>query len=278
MADEPEVIQRELDETRHSLAEKLGAIGEKVSGTVENVTETVESVTETVEQTVEAVTGTVQAVGETAQETVEAVKQAFNFSEQYENHPWLFFAGSVALGFVGGKLVENVGSRRERAPEPHFHSSHRNGNGHAETYATRAAERFFEEPIPTASSADQGNGKAKESGPTTSWLGRLAEHFGGELNKLKGLALGTMFGVARDMITQALPQKLKSELGNVFDSMTETAGGKPIHGPILEEEHQEGPELMKGEDREKSDPTEMDRPVGTAPGKGKAGMGKSQRR
>lgn len=276
MADEPEVIQKELDETRSSLAEKLGAIGEKVSGTVENVTETVENVTETVEQTVEAVTGTVQAVGETAQETVEAVKQAFNFSEQYEKYPWLFFAGSVALGFVGGKLVGNVGSRRERAPEPFFHS-HRNGNGHAETYATRAAERFFDEPVSTAP-ADQGNGKARESGTTTSWLGRVAEHFGGELNKLKGLALGTLFGVARDMITQAMPTKLKSELGNVFDSMTETAGGKPIHGPILEDDDQEGPERMKGEDREESDPTEMDRPVGTAQGKGKTGMGKSNRR
>lgn len=276
MADEPEVIQRELDETRHSLAEKLGAIGEKVSGTVDNVTETVENVTETVEQTVEAVTGTVQAVGETAQETVEAVKQAFNFTEQYQNHPWLFFAGSVALGFVGGKLVENVGSRRERAPEPFFHS-HRNGNGHAETYATRAAERFFDEPVSTAP-AEQGNGKARESGSTTSWLGRLAEHFGGELNKLKGLALGTMFGVARDMITQALPTKLKSELGNVFDSMTETAGGKPIHGPVLDEENQVGPEQSKGEEYEKPYSAEMDRPVGAAQGKGKTGMGKPDRR
>jgi hypothetical protein len=276
MADEPEVIQQELEQTRSALAEKLGAIGEKVSGTVENVTETVENVTETVEQTVEAVTGTVQAVGETAQETVEAVKQAFNFSEQYQNHPWLFFAGSVALGFVGGKFVENLGSRRERAREPHFHS-HRNGNGHAETYATRAAERFFDEPMPTAP-ADQGNGKAREPEATGSWLGKFAEHFGSELNKLKGLALGTLFGVARDMITQAMPTKLKSELGNVFDSMTETAGGKPIHGPILEDEEQEGPEPTKGEEREKSDQSEMDRPVGAAQGKGQTGMGKSHRR
>jgi ElaB/YqjD/DUF883 family membrane-anchored ribosome-binding protein len=275
MADEPEVIQKELEQTRSALAEKLGAIGEKVSGTVENVTETVENVTETVGQTVEAVTDTVQAAGEMAQDTVEAVKQAFNFSEQYKNHPWLFFAGSMALGFVGGKLVESATARRERPPEPIFHS-HRNGNGHAQTYATRAAEKFFDESIPAAP-ADQGNGKARESGSTTSWLGKLADHFGSELNKLKGLALGTMFGVARDMITQAMPQNLKTELGNVFDSMTETAGGKPIHGPILEED-QEGPEPTKGEDSEESNSTEMDRPVGTAQGKGKTGMGKPDRR
>jgi hypothetical protein len=232
-----------------------------------------------VEQTVEAVTGTVQAVGETAQETVEAVKQAFNFSEQYEKHPWLFFAGSVALGFLGGKLVENVSSRRERASEPFFHSQH-NGNGHhghPETYATRAAERFFDEPVSTAP-ADQGNGKARESGSTTSWLGKVAEHFGGELNKLKGLALGTMFGVARDMITQAMPQKLKTELGNVFDSMTETAGGKPIHGPILEDDEQAGPGSTKGDEYENHNQSEMDRPVGAAQGKGKTGMGKPDRR
>lgn len=283
MADEPEVIQQELEQTRHSLAEKLGAIGEKVSGTVEDVSETVEHVSDAVEHTVEAVSDTVESMGEAAQDTVEAVKHAFNFPEQYQNHPWLFFAGSVVLGFVGGKLAGGILARPKRAEEPFFYPQ-RNGNGHADTYASRAAERFFDEsstaapPASAASAADQGNGKAKESRSTTSWLGQVAEHFGSELGKLKGLALGTLFGVARDMVTQAMPQNLKTELSSVFDSMTETAGGKPIHGPILGEEDQEGPEQTKGEEREQPNPTEMDRSMGSDQGKSQAGMGKSDRR
>jgi ElaB/YqjD/DUF883 family membrane-anchored ribosome-binding protein len=283
MADQPEVIQHELDETRSALAEKLGAIGEKISGTVENVTDSVENVTQAVENTVEAVTGTVEAVGETAQETVEAVKQAFNFKEQYQNHPWLFFGGSVALGFIGGKLLSGFSSRRERSFEPMFHSgSNGHGNGHANTYSGRAAENFFEENAPARAAqasapSDQGKAQARET-QSSSWLGKVAEQFGPQLNTLKGLALGSLFGVARDMITQAMPSNLKSELVNVFDSITETAGGKPIHGAILEEEPQEGFGPTKGEDREKPNRTEMDRPVGSTQGKGQAGMGKSHGR
>src|SRR5206468_919653 len=108
--------EHELEETRHALAEKLEQIGEKISGTVETVSETVSGVTETVTNVTEALGGTVQAVAdtvsgtvesvkETAQETVEAVKHAFNLPDQVRAHPWIWVGGSVAVGFVAGKIL-----------------------------------------------------------------------------------------------------------------------------------------------------------------------------
>jgi hypothetical protein len=42
MAEEPEVIQEQMEETRSALADKLGALGQKITGTVDSVSEAVE--------------------------------------------------------------------------------------------------------------------------------------------------------------------------------------------------------------------------------------------
>jgi ElaB/YqjD/DUF883 family membrane-anchored ribosome-binding protein len=249
MADEPEVIQQELDETRHALAEKLGAIGEKITGTVETVTDTVENVTETVENTVEAVTDTVEAVGETAQETVEAVKHAFNIPEQVKAHPWLWFGGSIVVGFLGGKLIPMPGASREREREPARPSY---GNG----YSGRHAAEFFGEPAYRESAYapdartdfdghDRSNGNGTAAAPKQSWLSKLTDQFGDELNQLKGLALGTLFGVARDMVSHSAPPALKSQLVDVFNNITQAAGGKPIQGEVVPDTEEESG-TMKG--------------------------------
>jgi hypothetical protein len=285
MADEPEVIQQELDETRHALAEKLGVIGEKISGTVETVTDTVENVSETVEHTVEAVTDTVEAVGETAQETVEAVKHAFNIPEQVQAHPWLWFGGSIVVGFLGGKLIPMPGTSRGRERE-HEHDTGQPSYGNG--YSGRHAAEFFGEPsyreaayTPEARSDFDGhngaNGHGATAAPKQSWLSKLTEQFGSELNQLKGLALGTLFGVARDMVTHSAPSSLKSQLVDVFNNITQAAGGKPIQGEVMPESGDDS-ETGKGGAHAESDTAEMGRTVGSTEGKGQASMGRPNRR
>jgi len=289
MAEKPEVIQQELEDTRHALAEKLEQIGEKISGTVETVSETVSSVTETVGNVTEAMEGTVQAVaetvsntvesvkdtvsavGETASETVEAVKEAFNLSEQVRRHPWAWVGGSIVAGFVAGKLL---GPRGERHTQEAWDFARGRG------YQPRDDE--------WQASTDHGNGRNRISEPATtaesdttsglgSMLGGVTKHFGPEINKLKELALGTLFGVARDMISRSLPQSLQEQVTHLFNDFTEKAGGKPIEGTVLDESDQES-DSAKGTEHEQSDSTEMDRSVGAGERKGKATMAKSGRR
>src|SRR5947209_887484 len=127
---EPKVraIEHELDETRADLADKLAQLSDKITGTVETVEETVENVTEKAAETVEAVketvAGTVESVKEsveTVRETVsgtvenvkesvstafENVRETFNLQRQMQERPWLVLGGAVAVGFIGGKLVD----------------------------------------------------------------------------------------------------------------------------------------------------------------------------
>jgi ElaB/YqjD/DUF883 family membrane-anchored ribosome-binding protein len=288
MAEKPEVIQQELEQTRHDLAEKLEQIGEKISGTVDTVTQTVSNVTDTVSSMTEAVEGTVQnvaqavsgtvesvketveSVGESASETVESLKHAFNLSEQVQKHPWLCFGGSVAVGFIGGKFLV---PRRSRTSE--VESFVRGG------YSAGPAETQERQPATDRDrSQDHGASRAEETTGTgsSSWLGSVLQHFGGEVNKLKGLALGTLFGVVRDMVSQNLPESLKDQVVHLINDVTEKVGGETIQGKVLDENssesgHQSEPD--KGAEHEQSNPTALDRPMGAAERKSKAAVAQS---
>lgn len=292
MAEKPEVIQQDLENTRHALAEKLEQIGEKISGTVETVSDTVSSVTETVSHMTETMEGTVQAVaesvsgtvesvkdtmesmGETASETVEAVKEALNVPEMIRRSPWLWMGGSVVAGFIAGKIF---------APRPHHTVAassfmHGSGNGYTETAEQRTLQASREASHSQHETTD-GKPEATTGGGLSSVVSGLTEQFAPELHKLQGLAVGTLFGVVRDMVSQAVPESLKQQVQGVFNDFTEKVGGKPIEGHVLDDSADQSKDSSetRGASYDNSNPTAMDRPLGTADRKSKEAVGKSGR-
>lgn len=90
MADEePEIMKREMEETRAALADKIHTLEEKVSHTVE--------------ETAQAVKGTVNAV----EETFASVKDVFDIPAHVQRHPWLMMGCAVATGYVIGHMLES---------------------------------------------------------------------------------------------------------------------------------------------------------------------------
>jgi len=223
MDHEPEeVIKQQMLETRASLTEKLETLEQQVVGTVHSattaVTDTVESVKGAVQQTVELAKASVH-------DTVEAVKDTFDLSRQVREHPWAMVGGSVTVGFAAGCLLSRAtASTRERLPNggvptlstltPRFEAERDGGARHRMAEQTRST------------SADAG-------GAHQGVLGDLGQRFDTEIHKLKGLALGTILGVVRDMITNSAPPQVGSELAEIIDSATVKLGGQPIHGPVL---------------------------------------------
>jgi len=226
MPDQSEVIMGQMEETRKGLAEKLETLEQKVAGTVETVTEsvqtvenTVETVKESIQETVESVTdtvqNTVQAVEETVSKTVTNVKSFFDIAHHVDRHPWLMLGGSMLAGYLGGWLLTPRTAQVEAAtsPPPTGH----NGAGY----------RLPPEPVAAAKETE----RVEETGE--SWLGKLGERFEPEIEKLKGLAVGTLFGVARDMISQWIPSALKDQVTEVVNSFTTDLGGKVIREPLV---------------------------------------------
>jgi len=218
MADNPEVIRRQMDETKAHLAEKLEALESQV-------TSTVQSATDVVSETVEAVKGTVENVTEAVQETVHNVGETFNPRLQFERHPWAMLGGSVAVGCLVGYLTGGYGRR--------------NGEGYGEsgenaTYMTSrmsaaSAEEFPHEPGPRWSSQPEQAPQAASRPEEPAQKGWFWE----ELGRLKNLGLGALMGAVRDLTVRSLPEQLAHKVAEEVDHLTTKLGAEPIHGPVL---------------------------------------------
>jgi len=143
----------------------------------------------TVEGATEAVSHTVEVV----QETVETVKETFDLRKQTDRHPWGMLTGAVAVGFVVGRMTNVSASPTSPAPTP------------TPVSAYQAA------PAPAARPA-----------PSTPGL------FDSSIEKLKGLAIGGLMSVVRELVFRNAPSSIVSELAGVVDDLTTKLGGKPL--------------------------------------------------
>jgi len=200
-----------MEETRSNLAEKLEALENQVSSTVEEATSAVS-------ETVEAVKETVENVTESVEETVHSVGQWFDLRLQTERHPWVVFGGSVALGCLAAQLFGR-GRHEHEESQPH------DGNWSAlSSSASQPSERTWERrPEPSfqqpAHSESSGNGQK-------SW-------FWDEMNRVKGLAVGALMGVVRDLAARGLPGALGQRVAEEVDHLGSSLGGETIRGPVL---------------------------------------------
>ena len=94
--------------------------------------------------------------------------------------------------------------------------------------------------MPASASARAEEPQREPEEQKSSWLGNLGETFGDELSKLKGLALGTTFGVLRDMLTASVPEQLKPQLSDVMNNFTTKLGGRVFEGPLLDTNQEDG--------------------------------------
>lgn len=213
MDDQPEVIRQEMEETRSHLADKLEALETQV-------TEKVEATTSAVSGTVEAVKETVESVTESVKETVANVGQAFNLRLQTERHPWAIFGGSVALGCLAGRMLGS--SRNEERYEEdngHFEPLYRQEYRESAPSWRREEEPSRQQTQPSEPAHTERKG----------WLWD-------EVSRLKGLALGALMGVVRDMAKRGLPGSFGERIAEEVEHLNSHLGGETIRGSLFSNE------------------------------------------
>jgi ElaB/YqjD/DUF883 family membrane-anchored ribosome-binding protein len=209
MAEEPDVIREQIEETRTALTEKLETLEGQVRDTVQTAKETVE--------------GTIENVKSSVQETVQTVKRTFDLRHQVDQHPWAMLGGSFLTGFVLGNYLEG---RRQQ--------SLRSLRG----AALRSPDQVRPQTFPEGLAAYRPNGSrsaqalaAEPSQP--GMLSRLLHTFDDEIAQVKEVAIGAALGVVRDMAKQSFPM-LAPQINEVMNSATTKLGGQPVAGPLVE--------------------------------------------
>jgi len=187
----------ELNELRHQMQETRSSLAEKLDALESKVLSPVQDATEAVANTVEDVKEVVESVTESVQETVETVKETFNFSDRVREHPWLMFGGAFTAGFLGGWFF--LPRREERM-----------------TLTPTAYQ-----PQPEARVEQKEEQEDEGFAP---------------LQMVKGLAIGTLMGVIREMLTGALPANLTGNVRQMVDEFTTQLGGNPITSSEREQE------------------------------------------
>jgi len=189
----PELIEREMEETRESLTEKVSLLEQKVVGKLESATDavqdTVQNVRSAVEETVAAVSGTVK---DSVESVSEGVKEALDVKKHVREHPWAMVGGATAVGFVTGLLVfgrESAAASRAKTP-----------------MAAGGTQPAF---TPVAA-------VAPAPGPQRpAWLTDLFELAGREIKKIAEQALATATTSLRQSVETGIPKLFDSALPNV---------------------------------------------------------------
>ncbi len=142
------------------------------------MSETLASLTGKLEELEEQVSASVQSV----KDSVHSVRETVDLKRQFRQRPWLFVSGAATIGFL-------VGFRSDNQFTPNGSSGASNDThesvNHSESNANVVRPRAAREP---------------------GWLANLGESFRPEIAELKGLVIGTLLGIAREIITNQLPR------------------------------------------------------------------------
>jgi ElaB/YqjD/DUF883 family membrane-anchored ribosome-binding protein len=218
------MIRQHMDETRAALTDKIETLEHQVVDTVQAAST---AVSETVGSVKEIVHDSLQTVKDSVHDTVETVKDTFDLHRQVDRRPWTMFAGATALGFLGGYLLRRSNGReaRETAISESMAlaiKAHGAVNGYGAPKGRDAA----------ASAATHETDAAPEK---PNWVSHLGGTFHSEIAQLEALAVGTLLGIVRDIITEAVPEHMERQVEKIVNGITVKLGGQPLDGRILPE-------------------------------------------
>jgi ElaB/YqjD/DUF883 family membrane-anchored ribosome-binding protein len=214
--DELEVIREQMEETRESLAHKIEELETQILENVHGVTDTVTSAVDGAKEVVSTVSEGAKEVVEKVSETVESVKESLSISRYVEEYPWASVGVAVATGFVAAQMLP---SSRSTAGNQSAALPPASWGGYAQSAA------------PASSSSAASPSSRQEKG--NSWSDALSGIFHTAATTVESLAVGTLMGAIKDLVTRELPKDWQSELTRMVDEVTTRLGGKVLQGNPL---------------------------------------------
>jgi len=139
----------------------------------------------------------------TVTRSVNSVRDTLDLKLHVRQRPWTLVAGAAALGFLGGFHLHRPGPR----------DTARNGRSRSAP-TIRAAEGIDPDAGPQAGT----NGSDVAHPPaasTPSWLSSFGDKFQPEIAELRGILIGSLFGIARELISNQVLKPVNRQSGDV---------------------------------------------------------------
>src|SRR5436190_5765104 len=201
LTDKLELLEHQVADTVTGAAETVEKVRQTVSETVAGATETVASVKQALEDTVQSVKDTVRETAQTVTGTLESVGETLDLRRQVEKHPWAMVAGATAVGFGVGVICSRVDvPAAASSAASSVASSARSLAGSMEQQISGWTEPAPPPPPFTRPQRSESQRTRDESHEDNPWMPAV--------NKLKGLAIGAMFGVLRDVLSKNVPSAI----------------------------------------------------------------------
>lgn len=229
----PELIEKEMEQTRASLTGKVAALENQVVGTLHNATETVSTTVDSVKAAVQDITATVKdtltesasTVKNTLTESVtdvsDSIKSTFDLSHHTRTNPWGMVGGAAAVGFVAGLLLG--GRSKSRSYTKLGYQSPQPGQSHGLSSASYGATSGSPSYGGSSGSSYGGGSSSGGGGQSTfqaavsalpsrpSWLDGLMEKAGQELRKVGELAIAQASQALKQTAEQQIPKLLNAD-------------------------------------------------------------------
>ena len=192
----PELIEKQMEETRESLSEKVSQLEQQVVDKIQSATDavqdTVQSVRSAVQDTVESVTGSVK---DSVSSVSDGVKEALDVSKHVREKPWAMVGGAAAAGFIAGLLVFQRSQSAASLP------------AHALMPAANFPPQATQRP---------------------GWMNDLFDLAGREIRKIAEQALATTTASLKQSVEQGIPKLIDSALPDL--GMRTMPDGKAANG------------------------------------------------
>jgi uncharacterized membrane protein len=113
-------LEKDIEDTRTVMTEKIdkieGRVHETMEGTketIDNVMDRVKGVQETIDSAKATIDNLLETIKHTMEETIERVKYTSSVIEQVDQNPWIMFGSAVLTGYVMGGLSQERSAGRQ---------------------------------------------------------------------------------------------------------------------------------------------------------------------
>lgn len=216
---EPQVMRQQMEAQRAALDVKLETLENKIVATVENARD---AVAETVTSVRDGFRDSVDTVKDTVETSMHAVQDTFDLPAQVDRHPWAMFGGAIAVGFAAGCVLNRTGANSLA------------GVAVAPVPTPLPAPSRAGRPAPVYPHPDEKHVPSGHPAPAGSWADHLARMFAPEFEKLKSLAVGTLMGMVREMVSEPLPDQMRPQAKEILNDITTKLGGEVMSREAVE--------------------------------------------